>query len=139
MQDENKVQSPYRGFWVILLCLIGVPLATYFTVQGAVDMWSPFSARVNALTGRALGFGVGSLFHLTCLIGGLLKEPFRAVLYRLGEFKENLRVSVGFAFACYWDDMKSDGVVLLICLVIIGACAWLSLDAVQEYMALVRR
>ena len=136
--DERREQGTIAlpGLLVILICLIGVPLLIYWMLQSAIDALHPFSAKVNAATGQALGFGIGSLFHLTCLIGGLLSDPIRAVLFRMSEFVQNLRVSIPFAFSCYWDDMKSDGVVLLICMVIILGCAYLAVDGVNQFIAI---
>jgi hypothetical protein len=53
------------------------------------------------------------------------------------EFFENVPVSLGYAFGCYWDDMKQDGVLFIIYAAIIGTCLALAIDGGLETLALI--
>ena len=104
--DDNKQYSPYHGCLVVIFFLIAVPLALWGILDGAMAYFRPYDAWINGPGARFIGFGLGSIFHMSCIICGILRQPFRAVCYRVKEFFENLPVSLGYAFECYWDDMK---------------------------------
>ena len=135
--DDNKKYSPYHGCLVVLFFLIAVPLGLWAVIDGAMAYYRPEQAWINGPGARLIGFGLGSIFHLSCVVCGILRAPFRAVCYRVKEFFENLSVSVGYAFECYWDDMKQDGVLFILYAGIIGACLALAIDGGLETLALI--
>ena len=135
--DDNKQYSPYHGCLVVIFFLIAVPLALWGILDGAMAYFRPYDAWINGPGARFIGFGLGSIFHMSCIICGILRQPFRAVCYRVKEFFENLPVSLGYAFECYWDDMKQDGVLFIIYTAIIGACLALAIDGGLETLALI--
>lgn len=135
MQNDNKHQSPYRGFWVVLLALILVPLVLFLIVKGALGNFSQFSPAMDLLTAKVIGLGCGSLFHLICIIGGVFTPSWRAVKYRIGEFFENLTVGVGYAFTTYLEDMREDGVTLLIYLLPVAINLAIVVDSLIDAVA----
>lgn len=135
--DDNKQYSPYHGCLVVIFFLVAVPLALWGILDGAMAYFRPYDAWINGPGARFIGFGLGSIFHMSCIICGILRQPFRAVCYRVKEFFENLPVSLGYAFECYWDDMKQDGVLFIIYAAIIGACLALAIDGGLETLALI--
>lgn len=126
--DSNKKYSPYHGCWVIFLMLICIPLAFYFIISVLINHYQPHFAQVNPASARCLGCLLGSIFHLSCLIGGLLRDPWRAFCYRVKEFFANLSCGLSFALSCYWEDMKTDGALLLPYLAIIGVCLYFAIE-----------
>lgn len=126
--DDNKKYSPYHGCWVVFLLLIGVPLALYAVVAAAISFYQPQFARINPASARCIGCLLGSVYHMSCIISGLLRDPWRALCYRVKEFFENLPCGLPFAFRCYWEDMKSDGVLFIPYTAIIGACLYFAIE-----------
>lgn len=126
--DDNHQYSPYHGCWVVLLILIGVPLALYMVIEAAITFYQPQFARINPSSARCIGCLLGSVFHMSCVVCGLLRDPWRAVCYRVKEFFENLSCGLGFALECYWEDMKHDGVLFIIYASIIGVCLYFAIE-----------
>lgn len=120
MQD-NKQYSPYHGMLPTALLLIAVPVVFVLLLEVMLATFSPRLTYVNAPSARFVGCAMGLLFHLSCIIGGLLRPSFRAFTFRISEFFQNLRCSLGFALRCYWDDIKQDGVTFDVYLAIILA------------------
>lgn len=136
MDAEYKKQSPYRGLWVILLMLTGVPLLLFGVLYAAMEFHQPYNTDLNLATAKVIGCGLGTVFHLSCAVAGVFTPHVQAVMYRIGEFFENLIVSPGFAFESYWDDMKNDGVVLLIELPILVGNFLVVLDGLADVLPL---
>lgn len=134
--DDQKRTSPYRGCWMVLLLLIGVPLLLYGILSIALAYYYPHSMRLNQATARCLGCGLGSLYHMGCIISGLLREPFHAICYRVKEFFANLSCGLPFALRCYWDDMKHDGLLFLPYAAIIGICLYIAIQGAITALSL---
>ena len=113
MHNEYKRQSPYRGFFIIML-LILPPIICWGLVDSLLDKFSTWPDALDDATARALGCGLGFLFHTICILCGVLTDGWQALKYRIGEFFENLIVGVGYAFRTYWEDMQSDGVTFIL-------------------------
>lgn len=126
--DDNKKYSPYHGCWVVFLLLIGVPLALYAVVAAAISFYQPQFARLNPASARCIGCLLGSVYHLSCIVAGLLRDPWRALRYRVKEFFANLPCGLPFAFQCYWEDMKSDGALFVPYAAIIGTCLYFAIE-----------
>ncbi len=139
MHNEYKKQSPYRGFWVILLFLILVPLGLFSLVKAALDEYSRFSDALDLATAKALGCGFGFLFHMICMLSGVLTSGWEALKYRLQEFAENLTVSPGYAFRTYLEDMRDDGVTFIIYLAVILVNLSVVIDGVRDAIALLMK
>lgn len=136
MENENKRQSPYRGFWVIMLFLILVPLGLFVLVNVLLEEYSPYSAALDFATARALGCGFGFLFHMICILSGVLTAGWQALKYRIGEFVENLIVGVGYACKSYLEDMRDDGVTFILYVAVIAANFTIMADGICDAIAL---
>lgn len=136
MHNEHKRQSPYRGMWMILIMMIMPPILCYAIVSGVQAEFSKAPAALDAATSKALGCGFGFLFHMICVLCGVLTAGWEALKYRIREFFENLIVGVGYAFSSYWEDMRTDGVTFIIYLSIILVNAAIMADGIREAIAL---
>ncbi len=136
MHNEYKRQSPYRGMWVILIMLIMPPALCYGIVTAVQAEFSKAPAALDAATAKALGCGMGFLFHMICILSGVLTAGWQALKYRIREFFENLIVGIGYAFSSYWEDMRTDGVTFILYLSIILANAAIMVDGLRDALAL---
>ncbi len=136
MLDDSKYKSPYYGLWLVLLVMIGIPFLFYGILYGLFDDFQNESAAVNEASARALGFSVGTAFHLSFLAGGAFSKHIAAVGRRVVNFFGNLKVSVGFAFQCYFEDIKSDGAVFLIVFAVMAACAYVAYTGLRDFFVL---
>lgn len=136
MENEYKRQSPYRGFWVIMLFLILVPLGLYALVNAVLEEYSPYSAALDSATARALGCGFGFFFHMICILSGVLTAGWQAVKYRICEFFENLIVGVKYAFSTYLEDMRTDGVTFILYMSVIAINFAIMVDGIRDAIAL---
>lgn len=114
MHNEYKRQSPYRGFFIIMVLLILPPIVCWELVDFHLDKFCTWPDALDDATAKALGCGLGFLFHMICVLCGVLTDGWQAVKYRIGELFENLTVGVGYAFSSYWDDLRRDGVTFII-------------------------
>ena len=121
---------------MILLILICVPLVFWFIISTLLNHYQPHFARVNPDSARCLGCLLGSIFHMSCLLGGLLRNPWRAFRYRIKEFFANLPCGLPFALSCYWEDMKTEGALFVPYMAIIGTCLYLAIDGGLKVLAL---
>ena len=131
---ENK--SPYKGMWAVILALVIFPVFCWFILDAALGRCLPNTPEINAATSQAVGFGLGTLFHLSCFVAGTMTEPFCAVKNRIREFFENLIVSFPFAAKYYLYSLKTDGVVFWIYLLIMTVCAVISADGFIDFFEL---
>lgn len=136
MTGNDKYQSPYRGFWVIMLLLILIPLGLYALMRVLFAEYSPFGTRLDEASARALGCGLGFLVHLSFLISGVLSASWQAVKYRVSEFFENLVVGVGYAFKTYLEDMRDDGVTFILAFSVMVVNFLIALDGLQDALVL---
>ena len=120
MQESND-RNPFRGILPTALLLIIVPIVFILIIEETLAVLYPQLTYVNAPSARFVGCAMGLLFHLSCMLTGLLRPSFRLFKYRVGEFFQNLRCSLGFALSCYWDDILQDGVAFDLYLLIILA------------------
>ncbi len=120
--DDGRKKSPYHGIVLSCFLLIIVPIAMYFFM---VLVFKKFDKNpheeLNTYTCIVLGVGVGFLFQLSCIFGGLFRGTFSVVVKRVVNFFDNLTISFRFAWKMYVDELKEDGVVFWIILIIILA------------------
>ena len=114
MNDGIK-RNPYKGILVTCILLIAVPIVMYllfkkviFTNQGK------FITYLNNASALCAGFGVGFLFQLSCVIGGLFKGSFSVVKNRVFNLFSDMTISFKYAIRMYWDDIVENGVVFWI-------------------------
>ena len=139
MNSDSKYYSPYHGVWAQLLVLILVPLGFFALVHVGFSFYQPHYGKLNLLSAKAIGCGLGVLFHLSCAIVGVFTPGWRAVKYRIREFFENLVIGLGYSIESYWEDMKSDGVVFLLQMPIVGLNLYIAVDALLEALPLISR
>jgi len=117
MQGSNG-RAPFRGIIPTALLLIAVPVVFIIIIKDTLALIYPGLTYVNDPSARFVGSTMGALFHLSCLISGALRPAIQSFKFRFSEFFQNLRCSVGFAFSCYWDDIRQDGMAFDLYLVI---------------------
>lgn len=139
MEYDNSNKSPYHGMWIACMIMIAVPLALFALVTYVLNNFSPHTQAVNDSTAKAIGFGLGSVFHLTCIVCGAFRESFRVVIKRIAEFFENLTISVKFAFQDYWWNIKHYGVVFWGYFIIMAVCLSICIDGVRDFLTIWRR
>lgn len=119
MEYTGKNKSPYYGVWQTCLLLIIVPIALFAGIYFIFEKYQNYSKIINCYGAMGIGFGVGSLFHISCIIAGLFKGLFSIVINRIAEFFSNLSISFKFAFKLYIEDLKTNGMVFWIYFVIV--------------------
>ncbi len=118
---ENKNKSPYHGIWLAMTLMILVPIVFYLIIRWLVFTYQwKFSAEINEATAKTFGFGLGIVFHMACIIGGVLKEPFQAVTFRIKEFFSDLQFSFKFALRSYWHNIREGGVAFWLLFVVMA-------------------
>ena len=129
---HQEQHSPYRGFFVTCLILIGMPLIFYVLVHTWFGMQkSGANLSINKTGAEAIGFGLGTIFHLSCLVAGAFSEPYTLLKRRILDFRDNLEVSFPLAVKCYLQDMRDDGVTFTVYFVIMVICFVLALNGVR--------
>lgn len=135
IHDKGKEQSPWEGFWVICAVLIAVPFLFKFIISGVLVLWGGEKVMASRLTATIVGFGLGSMFHLMCIITDVFKPSFKIVIGRIGEFFSNLRISVGFAFRSYAWDIKHHGFAFDVYFAIMAVFAYVWISDLIKFLA----
>lgn len=138
MLDETKYRSPYYGLWVACLIMVVVSLAAYGLIYAVMVKYQTDHPELNEPSARALGFCVGAVFDLMCFACGAFKQHSDAVIKRIFAFFGNLKVGLGFALHCYLEDIKSDGVVLVIVLSLTAFTGLVAYTGLRDFFALWR-
>ena len=123
MEQMGKEQSPYHGIVVSSILLIGVPSLIFVFVYHLLSNYQNFERDFNLYSALVIGYGLGLLFQLSCIVAGLGKGTFSIVVRRVVEFFSNLTISVKFALKCYFVDIKENGFVFWIYFIIVGLCS----------------
>ena len=122
MEENGRQVSPYKGVLISSILLICVPLVFYGVFYIVLlEIPNSWQEEVNKASALALGFGLGSIFHLGCIIGGMFKEPVYAIKRRVKDFFIHIQLSFKLAITSYFADMKKDGVVFWIYFTIVLA------------------
>lgn len=144
MEWENTEKSPYHGIVVSCIMLVVLPIIVTVLFNILFQKLENFNEDFNKSAAYAIGCGVGTLFHLICILNGLLKKPFNVVKERVSEFIEDFSISKKMAFRGWLDSVKHDGIVFWIYISIMVACfviviinifncynAWLIIDSAK--------
>ncbi len=130
-------KSPYHGLWAFVLFMMLPSVVMTLIAYSAISRWqSQFTNEFNLAMAKVIGFGLGILFHISCIIVGAFKEDFYAVKTRLKEFFSNLRISPKTAFRWYWEDVKTLGLAFYIDLALFGFNIYVFADALNDYFAM---
>ncbi len=138
MLDDTKYRSPYYGMWLACLIMIAVPFVAYGLLYLALDEFQTRYPYLNEPSARALGFCVGTVFDLMCFVCGAFGQHIDAVIKRVVGFFGNLKVSLGFAFKCYFEDIKNDGAGLIIVLAVTAVTAFVAYTGLRDFLLLWR-
>lgn len=122
---------PYRGFLVTCIALIGIPLLFVLLIRLWINAGTPFPLPKNQSFAIGVGFGLGTVFHLSCIVAGAFTEPFLLLKRRIVDFFENLAVSPSLAFRCYLQDIRDDGVTFTVYFLIMLACFVLAVNGIK--------
>ncbi len=109
--DNGKNRSPYRGFIVACVFLILISLALFAFIYSQIVKYDrTMTSDMQLYSSLMFAFGAAVLFDLSCmLVGGALKEDFKAIIKRVSHFFSNVFVSPKIAFMCYKSELKEDG------------------------------
>lgn len=132
MDNENGGKSPYHGAFLSLFLLITVPLVFVIVLSLVLTGFRGSSKNINLMSARAIGFGLGTLFHLGCITCGMFGDSFKVVIKRIIGFFSDLRVSIGTAFHGYLWSIKHHGVTFWIYLLPVVACVGLFVKYFSE-------
>lgn len=136
MNDGVK-KNPYKGIIIICILLIAVPIGLYFLFKEVIfSNQGQYSSYLNNASAICLGFGVGFIFQMSCVIGGLFRGSFSVVVKRVFNFFADLTISFKYAIRMYWDDIVENGVVFWIILPIILATLGVTLYYGLEVISL---
>ena len=127
----EQSQKPYRGFIPTCIALIGVPLLFFLLIRLWVNAGTPFPLPQNQRFAQGVGFGLGTVFHLSCIVAGAFTEPFLLLQRRIVDFFENLTVSPSLAFRCYAQDIRDDGVTFTVYFLIMLSCFVLAVNGIK--------
>ena len=127
----EQPQKPYRGFVPTCIVLIGVPLLFFLLIYSWLTTGVSFVPSANKTFACGVGFGLGTVFHLSCIVAGAFTEPFILLKRRIADFFENLTVSPSLAFRCYIQDIRDDGVTFTVYFLIMLACFLLALNGIK--------
>ncbi len=126
--------SPYRGIVLHIFALVFPSVIMTWMFHAVIERWQPqFSAELNWASAKALGCGIGVIFHLSLFLFNQFWEPFGAVKNRVRDFFENLSISPKMAFSSYIQDIKDHGIVFWIYFAIISANFGIALDAFLDF------
>ena len=118
--DDGRERSIYRGIVVSSLVLIIIPIIPFLLIYFAILKYdTTMSDEMRLYSAMMFGFGTGSLFHISCILLGFLRDDFKILLKRIRNFFSNLFVSPKVAIICYKSELKEGGVVFWIHLLII--------------------
>lgn len=136
MSVKSK-KTPYEGIWVFLPMMLLPSVAVTAIMYIAISKWqSQYGFEMNWASAKAIGCGVGILFHIACWLVGVFTEDFKAVKIRLKEFFANIVVSPGLAFSCYWEDVKSLGLAFWIDLAVVALNMGVFIQALLDFLTL---
>ena len=135
--DEKLNKSPYHGLWAFILFMLLPSVVMTLICYSAISIWQDqFGKAFNWASAKVIGFGLGILFHISCIIVGTFKNDFEAVKTRLSEFFSNLKASPKTAFKWYWEDVKVLGLGLWIDIALMGLNVYVFADALSDYFAM---
>lgn len=135
--DNGLKKSPYKGIFLLIFLLIIVPVVLSFLFYKILNSFQPYGEKgINLYSAIFLGYGVGFLFQMACVIAGLFKGSFKVVVKRVVGFFDNVRYSFKMAVKLYIDDVKEDGLVFWIMFFIILATLGVTLFGLYKYICI---
>ncbi len=133
MFDEKK--PPYKGIFIVILILVLPSVFCTSLLFTVISKWQPeYGDEFNMLTAKLIGCGVGMVIHMMLWITGFFNDGIKVVKNRLGDFFSDIFVSPKIAFSWYWQDIKMNGVTLLIDMFFVAVNAGVFLDALDKLL-----
>lgn len=135
MSEENK--GPYHGVIVCCLILILGPILLTLFLKHFINIWEHKPSEINHLTAIVLGYGVGCLMDISYILLGFMNKPFQAVKIRIKELIEDLKISKKLALKGYIFNIKEEGIVFWIYLIIMIITFWITIKTcIKLYLIL---
>ena len=79
--DDGRERSIYRGIVVSSLVLIIIPIIPFLLIYFAILKYdTTMSDEMRLYSAMMFGFGTGSLFHISCILLGFLRDDFKILL-----------------------------------------------------------
>ncbi len=134
---DNGNGSPYRGTLLILTVLVLPSVLLTWMLYGMLTEYQPqYSDRINFVSAKFFGCGIGGLLHIAYWISGVFHKSFQVVKNRLREFFSFLRLSPALAFKVYFGDIAENGIAFWLYFAIVALNAWVAVDAFFEFSEL---
>ena len=118
MEYQGKNQDPYKGVIIQVSILLIIPLLVFCLLYLLFTKWTDYSRYEVISVSMAFGYGIGTLFFLSCVLSGLFKGTFIVVVDRIKEFFGNLKISFKFACRYYKENILQYGVLFWIYLLV---------------------
>lgn len=137
MEYDGKQKGPYYGVWQVCVILLLVPLIVYLIINDAFNSWTNLDKKTILITSIFISGICGILFYLIAIISGLFKGTFIVVVRRIYNLFSNAKLSIKEALKIYWDDIKMEGIVfwiyLIIFLLFVGITFYSGLELFEIY------
>lgn len=130
--EKSSLASTLLSFLFLLI----VPAVLSFIIYFLYSVHGKYSDEINYYYGQGFGYCLGALFHLSCYMMGVLTRPFLVVVGRIKEFFQNLVVSWKFAFRCYFDNLKTNGITFWMYLLITALTTYYGIDGMMHLIEL---
>lgn len=115
--EDNDILStekhPIVGFVLCEIFLLGFPLFWFWFFKKLFNVYESHDD-LSFYTAMFLGFLIGLLFQLICILKGMLNESRFISKTRKRKLKENLKISFRFAMKCYFMDVRLNGIGYII-------------------------
>ncbi len=134
--DFHRAKSPYDGVPVICAAMLLPPVCLYAVLRLLFRSWMHYSLAIQKAECLAFAFGIGFIVTMLFVISGGLKKPFKVMVSRLKDFFGDIGISAKLAFSCYWDAVKTDGVVFWIYMALIVLNLGLCLKGILQLAVL---
>ena len=119
MEYKGQEKGPYYGVLQTCLILIIIPLIFILIIYGVFSYFKSLSEEAICYSTLTFGGTCGVLFHMIAIISGLFKGTFKVVINRISTFFQNVVLDIRLAFKIYFEDIKNEGIVFWIYLIII--------------------
>lgn len=136
MDYKSKNKVLYRGFTFECFLLVVVPVVLYIAFLIIFGAYFPERKVMNEISARVIGFGLGSVYHMACIVAGVFRESWAAVKTRVGNFFENAEISLKIAFHGYLDDLKTESLEFWAYMAIVVCCGMVAAGAIKEFLIL---
>ncbi len=120
------------------MILLALPSAVLVWMFWGIGMryQAEYGRELNWASAKALGCGIGILYHFSCWVGGVFSSNERIVRNRLKELCSDLRVMGRAAFSWYFADIKENGLVYWIDVAVVLTNIGICIDGILDFIAI---